>query len=724
MSTIQNTIAINDRMSVVFSSITKAMHSTLGAMKSVNSSTENTSRIFDKASNDIKNAEKNLALYSKELKQIENNSQRATNSSGSFFKGLMGASAVQKVLGLVNNQIGSAISRMDTINNYPKVMSNLGINESESKASINRLQEGLKGIPTTLDDAVAAVQRFTSANKSIGYSTEAFLALNNAILAGGGNTQVQSSALEQLSQAYSKGKMDMMEWRSLQTAMPAQLDQVATAMNMTTTKLGEGLRNGKIPMDDFMQTLIKLNKEGVNGLPSFAKQAENATKGFGTAIANMKSAVTRGITQMIENINNALSNAGLPNIQTMIANVGSSIENMLQNIGTNIGNMITFLSPAFQLIQQIGNFITNNWSIIAPIIMGIVGAIALYNFALKANNTIKGISATIDGIKTFASSVYCAALEMQTGATFKATAAQYGFNAALFACPLTWILIAIIAIIAVIYAVVAAINKVTGSTYSATGVIMGVIFTAGAFIGNVFLGLLDLVLTVINALVNPWIAFANFLANLFNDPIASIIHLFGDLADSILGILEGIAKALDKVFGFNLASSVQGWRSKLGGIVEEAANKYGNGSYEKVAETLNLSSDSLDLKRIKYTDAWNSGYNKGANLFGGKNKENEALETVKNNSSILKKNATDTTGTDQKGGKALKTTTDDDLISDEDIKLLLDVATRDYKLNYQQITPQVTVSFGDVRETADVDKVLDKVADKLEEIYDSDLEVV
>ena len=115
-------------------------------------------------------------------------------------------------------------------------------------------------------------------------------------------------------------------------------------------------------------------------------------------------------------------------------------------------------------------------------------------------------------------------------------------------------------------------------------------------------------------MVNPWISFANFFANLFNDPIGAIVHLFGDMADSILGILESIAKALDKVFGSNLAGAVQGWRSGLNSMVESVANKYGNGSYEKVAEELNLSSESLGLKRWAYSDAYKFGYDAGSNI--------------------------------------------------------------------------------------------------------------
>ena len=275
------------------------------------------------------------------------------------------------------------------------------------------------------------------------------------------------------------------------------------------------------------------------------------------------------------------------------------------------------LYVASQPILELISLLAQNWSVLEPIVLGLATAIGLYTAALITYNTVKGVSALLE-------SVHAASQMMSTGATFAATAAQYGFNAALLACPLTWILLIIIAVIAIIYAVIAAINKIQGTTVSATGVIVGALTAAVAFIWNLFLGLLDLVLGVINGMVNPWIAFANFFGNLFNDPIGSIIHLFGDMADRILGILESIAKAIDKVFGSKLAGAVQGWRSGLNSKVEGLANKYGNGSYEKIANELNLSSESLGLKRWSYTDAYNTGYSWGegaeesiSNMFGG-----------------------------------------------------------------------------------------------------------
>ena len=632
MAGISTAIELTDRMSYPLHSITSALDSTLGVFEEFKSSLGQTfddSKINAARISIDDNYKNNLEDATNQQQYFNNSLNEGTKASSSFFNSLMGFSIVQKLLSLVTSQFGSAIDRLDTMNNYPKVMSNLGISSEQANASIHMLSENLKGLPTTLNDAVSSVQNFTSVNGSVGKSTKMFLALNNAILAGGGSTQVQQSALEQLSQSYAKGKPDMMEWRTAMTAMPAQLKQVAQAMGyVSANKLGEDLRAGKVSMTDFMDTFIRLNEEGANGFQSFEQQARNATGGFATSIANMKSAVTRGIVSMIEGINTGMTKAGFGTIQTSIQNLGTNIEKMLKKVGNTAGNIITFLSPALHLIQQTAEFIGSNWSIIAPIVTGIAVAFGLYNAALGIHAVYVGISTAAEWLHSIATYAQAKALLANVSAnllatsseyalavaTAQATVAQTGFNTALLASPITWVLLIIIAIIAAIYLVVAAINKITGSSISATGVICGAITAAVALIWNLFLSLLDLVLGVINAMVNPWISFANFFANLFNDPIGAIVHLFGDFADSILGVIETIAKALDKVFGSNLAGAVSGWRSGLSGMVEKVANQYGNGSYEKVAEELNLSSESLGLKRWEYGDAYNTGYNFGANI--------------------------------------------------------------------------------------------------------------
>lgn len=227
---------------------------------------------------------------------------------------------------IIGSQMDDAVSRLDALNNFPRVMSNLGISNDDAQASMKRLSDALIGLPTTLDEATQSVQRFTSANGNVKASTEMFLALNNAILAGGGSAQVQSTALEQLSQAYAKGKPDMMEWRSAMTAMPAQLKQVAIAMGYASSnELGENLRSGKVSMNDFMKTLIELNKNGANGFQSFEEQARNSTGGVATSMQNVKTAITRGLADIMNAI-------GQSNIAGFFQGIAKAINSVIPYI--------------------------------------------------------------------------------------------------------------------------------------------------------------------------------------------------------------------------------------------------------------------------------------------------------------------------------------------------------------------------------------------------------
>lgn len=223
-------------------------------------------------------------------------------------------------------RMDDAISRVDTINNYSRVMSNLGISSKDAQASIKRLSDALLGLPTTLDDAALSVQRFTSANSNVKASTEMFLALNNAILAGGASTEIQKSALEQLSQSYAKGRPDMMEWRTAMMAMPAQLKQVAIAMGYATSdQLGEALRSGAVSMNEFMATIVKLNKQGANGFKSFEEQARNSTGGIRTSITNLKTAMTRALADIMNAV-------GQANIAEFFNNIAKAISKVVPYI--------------------------------------------------------------------------------------------------------------------------------------------------------------------------------------------------------------------------------------------------------------------------------------------------------------------------------------------------------------------------------------------------------
>lgn len=248
---------------------------------------------------DTKDFGTSLNLMERNLtKRVSGMTTLVTNAFSRLKRTILGLGLSTLILGMFN--FDDAVKRVDALNNFPRVMSNLGISAKDAEASMKRMSDALLGLPTTLDEATLSVQRFTSANGNVKASTEMFLALNNAILAGGASTQVQSTALEQLSQAYAKGKPDMMEWRTAMTAMPAQLKQVAMAMGYASSSdLGEALRSGTVSMNEFMATIVKLNKQGVNGFKSFDEQARNSTGGIATSLRNLKTTFTRAFADIL-----------------------------------------------------------------------------------------------------------------------------------------------------------------------------------------------------------------------------------------------------------------------------------------------------------------------------------------------------------------------------------------------------------------------------------------
>lgn len=297
-------------------------------------------------------------LNTKEFENGLNKMKSTSQNAGNSIKNIVAGLGITKLIGVAMNQINSsldgAISRLDTLNNFPKVMSNLGIGAEDADKSIKKLSDKLAGLPTTLDEGAMAVQRFTSANGDIEKSTDLFLALNNAILAGGANSEIQSSALEQLSQSYAKGKPDMMEWRTAMTAMPAQLKQVATAMGyVDASALGEALREGDASMDDFMNTIMQLNTKGIDGFASFEEQARNSTGGIQTSITVAKTQIVKGVADIIQSLNKGLEEANLPNLTEIIQNIGKGAKQVLDVVADKLPAIIGFLKTIAPILAPI-----------------------------------------------------------------------------------------------------------------------------------------------------------------------------------------------------------------------------------------------------------------------------------------------------------------------------------------------------------------------------------
>ena len=210
--------------------------------------------------------------------------------------------------------------------------------------------------------------------------------------------------------------------------------------------------------------------------------------------------------------------------------IDEQFQNMPYTWGQVWDGVMSQLLYASQPILQLINLLAQNWSILEPIVLGVAAAVGVYVIALGAYKAVTAASAA-------AGAVHAASMAMQSGATFTATAAQYGFNAALLACPLTWIVLIIVAVIAAIYALVAAFNKATGSSISATGLIAGAFAVLAARVMN----------NTVIPLQNMFAMFANFIGNLFNDPVAAVKVLFYDMAQTVIGYILNMANAIEEI---------------------------------------------------------------------------------------------------------------------------------------------------------------------------------
>lgn len=265
------------------------------------------------------------------------------------------AAAAVTAAAVVTANIGKAVKRVDTLNNFPRIMTNLGYSTEESSDALTKLDKGVRGLPTSLDNIASAMQNIAPASKSLEEATDLTLALNNALIAGGKDAAVQASAFEQFSQAIAKGRPDMMEWRSIASAMPGQLGQISENLGFENwQKMAEAVSNGELEFDKVKETIIQLNEKGLGSLPSFAKQARNATDGMATGMANAQTSIVRGVGNIITAI-------GSSNISNAISGIGSAFEKGLSVVAGAITWVIDEFTKFWELIKPIREFIADQF---------------------------------------------------------------------------------------------------------------------------------------------------------------------------------------------------------------------------------------------------------------------------------------------------------------------------------------------------------------------------
>ncbi|MGH1685368.1 tape measure protein [Enterococcus lactis] len=256
------------------------------------------------------------------------------------------ASAGSKAVNMVSDSLDGAISRIDTLNNSDRAFSNMGFSAEETKKAMDNLQVAIKGLPTGLDGAVKGVQLLAGSTEDVGKSVDIFKAMNDGILGFGGNAEMVDNAIVQLSQSFSNGKVDAETWNSMiNSGLGPTLNAMAKQMGKTTGELKSGLSDGSISVKDFQDRLIELDKNGGGGIKSLNQIAKDSTKGISTSISNAKTAITRGVADMITKLNDGLAKNKLPTLSDMISNAGARAEAVFKKIGTIIPQVLGAIAP-------------------------------------------------------------------------------------------------------------------------------------------------------------------------------------------------------------------------------------------------------------------------------------------------------------------------------------------------------------------------------------------
>lgn len=512
--------------------------------------------------------------------------EEGTNEANSLMQTIKGAVAayatIQTLSAALNlsDQLTSTTARMNLMND--------GLQTTQDLQNMIYLSaERARGSYQATADAVSklglmAGDAFGSSQEIIAFMEQ----VNKQFTIAGTEAAGVDAAMLQLTQAMASGVLRGEELNSIFEQAPTIIQTIADYLDVPIGSIREMAAEGQITADIVKSAMFAAADE------TNAK-FESMPKTFSQIWTSFQNTALMAFQPVLQRMNEIANSEAF---QTFVNNAIEGLS-MVAGIALEI----------FDLLVGVAGVVADNWSWLSPIIYGVAAALAVYYGWLLLTKGAEMAMAAVHGIVAVAKGIMAAATMLVTGATWAETTAQYGLNAAMYACPIVWIIILIIALIALFYAAVAAVNKFAGTSVSATGIICGAFMVALAFIGNIFVALWNLVVDVFVLIYNLVATVANFIGNVFTDPIGAICRLFFDLADTVLGILQALASAIDAIFGSNLAGSVQGWRDSLGGWVDDT---FGKG--EEVMAKMNA--DDMKLGRFEYGEAWDAGYSFGEGI--------------------------------------------------------------------------------------------------------------
>ena len=640
---------------------------------------------------------------------------------------LAGLSIVKSAIGAVKGQMDAAINRMDTMSNYSRTMTAITGSSDVATASLAKLKDMTKGTAYGLDTAASSVQNFVTRGMGTGDAVNQVKAWSDAVaFYGDGTNDSLREVTDALGKMMTKGKVEMDQLDRLTDRGIDAVGIYAKATGQSSSVVQSNLSKGTISAQDFINTVSGAFENGTNGVLNISGAAKKAGDTWATSIANAKAAVTRGLISVIDGVNEGLSNAGFGTILDGIKSLGSTAETVLNNVGNIASGTITLLAPVAGWIANCASSVINNWSAISPIVYGVAAAIAAYCAAMAIVKTVELVSTGIKMAMCVAEYAKAAATGTVVAATTAETAAQLGLNTALLSCPLTWIILLIIALIGVLVLVAAKIARTGGVAKSTFGVICGSLKVVVSVVENLIIGVVNTIISLLIELWNLIAKLANFLGNVFRNPVGAVAKLFCDLLDTIMSVAQSVAQTIDALIGTDLSDGISGVRNQFSNYVDGIVGK--QEVYFKPVDP-----SKYMIKRKNYGDAYKSGSsfgdgvtNKVKNMFSGKKaatnmNKNDYEKTLRKtqgtnlnqataaNTAATAKNTAGTAKNTAKSAQALTATS-------EDLKYIRDMAAQKYINRFT--TAKITVhqtNHNKISKELDLDGVTEHLRKTMEE---------
>lgn len=683
MADISTALQINDGVSSVFQNMARSINVCLGAFKEIQTVTadgivvtqyKEARQVLCELHYEAQDFVVETAAAEEQQEKVNEAIKKGTGAAEglvrkfkSFASEYINLQTVKNVLG-VSDELTQTMAKLNRMVGSEKDMLDLQdqiyVSAQRSRVSYTDMADTVVGLASGTGDT------FSNSQETLAFAEN----LNKSFILAGAGQQEAATAAEQLTGALSSDKLSL---AALQ-AVPGMLQNIADYTGEDISVIQGMADAGEITADIVKNAMLAATEdinEQFQTLPMTWEQV-------GTSVSNM---AQKAFQPMMESIRNLTKM--------------EEFEVVMGGIAAGFQLVAAIVTPVIDGLINGAAFLIENWDMVSPIIYGVAAAMGAYVVAVTLYNAVETISNTIKAVSAAASAIKGGQTLAEAAATTTATGAQAGLNAALLACPLTWIIIAIIAVIAIIYMVVAAINHFKDTTISGTGVVAGIFATLGAHILNLF------VIPVVNKFIN----FANFVSNFLRSPLASVQILFLDMAESVIGYIMNIATAIEKLLNnipgieVDITSGLDHLYDTVHAASEEIKDKSG---WEAAFQKMNY---------IDYETAWDTGYSAGEGL---ENKLKSFQEKFSLGEFSLKEDpfagmSQDTALTAENTGRMA----DSMEISEEDMQYLRDIAEREVidRTVFSAITVEMGGVTNAVNNMSDLDAIPQYLAETIQE---------